>query len=356
MNCGSTSANDYGEDELFQAIHFLLYPDATNAGFVNTCGMLDIINTAPYEGPYHHEDYFQTPYDYAGCGWASPNRFIWGPPYQSGGTGWAGNFNGLDYMLFYNLYCICSQLLNNYPQTLSGVYPTQGDSTWSDFYGNNYETFYPLGAIGSPYNFLSCQPINVTNLTVMSDSMGYGIVQNGYGYGPPQNEWAIGDVTAQTSPNSYIDINARSGSVIVYPGSIFTASCMLNCCQPSNNSYIYEGDPGVSNDRKPIKRSDSINYQMSSEFAPKPEYDAILAYPNPFATQTTFEFAVKETTPVTIDIYDTKGQPLASVFVNQTYNQGNYTQTYDGSNLIAGTYLVVMTTKDDKKTIKIVKN
>lgn len=78
-------------------------------------------------------------------------------------------------------------------------------------------------------------------------------------------------------------------------------------------------------------------------------------YPNPFSNSTTFEFAVKETTPVTISIFDVSGEKVADVFVNQTYKRGNYTQNFNGSSLGAGTYLAVLTTKDDRKSVKIVK-
>ncbi|MFH1380032.1 MAG: 3-coathanger stack domain-containing protein, partial [bacterium] len=61
---------------------------------------LSHLNGAPREGPYAYVN------DKAGYGWASDNRYMKAPDVQYGGPGSGneGDFNGLDYMLMYNLY------------------------------------------------------------------------------------------------------------------------------------------------------------------------------------------------------------------------------------------------------------
>jgi hypothetical protein len=95
---------------------------------------------------------------------------------------------------------------------------------------------------------------------------------------------------------------------------------------------------------------------MSSEFSPKPNYDGIYGYPNPFRTQINVEFAVNETTPVNIAIYDIGGKKVADLITSNIYAQGNYATIFNGSYLAAGTYNCVMTTRDDRETISIIKN
>ncbi len=332
--CHDVTPNHYGEDLLFEAVHQVLYPEVPgNFGYINFCDMENIINSAPYDGPYKHYDFNQPNADYACCGWASPNRFIWGPPFQSGGTGWSGNFNGLDYMLFYNLYCICSQEYENTPITFSGTYPSL-EAPPSDIV---------IGDIGNVLYYSNCLPIQITNFTLLSNAN-----INNINY--PGAAWF------QTSDKLYIDINSYQGMTDIQsgPNTIFEAACPnTNCCIP--DPFIYESDPGLPSDKKAIKMEDTSDYKMSNEFAPKPTYNAILAYPNPFQIQTTLEFAVKETTPVTISIFDLAGQKIIDIISNQTYNQGNYAYVFNGSSLADGTYLCVMTTKDDRKTMKIIK-
>jgi len=47
---------------------------------------------------------------------------------------------------------------------------------------------------------------------------------------------------------------------------------------------------------------------------------------------------------------------LENIISNKIYNQGSYAITFNGSALASGTYICTMTTKDDKKTVEIIKN
>jgi len=326
----SRYSNIYGEDQLFLAVYQILYPNTTNYNWLSLCIMQDIINSAPYDGPFHHEDTTQANADFSGCGWAAPNRFIWGPPYQRGGPGYSGNFNGLDYMLFFNLYTIISEMESNNSTYIPSScipynYPSEPLSCLGNYTVKGYDTL-PY-AIWSNY----CSPIYVNQLNV-SDTGGL---------------WLVG------SEQSFIDLKPTSGNIIIKHGAFFDALCFGTCCQAPY--YTYQSDSGAVHDRRPQRNIDT-GYRMSSEFAPKPNYDALIAYPNPVTIQTAFQFAVKETTPVTISIFNIQGDKVKDVFVNQTYNQGNYVRNFNASGLAPGTYFAVMPTKDNKKVVKIIKN
>ena len=59
-------------------------------------------------------------------------------------------------------------------------------------------------------------------------------------------------------------------------------------------------------------------------------------YPNPFNPQTTIKFAVPKSEQVTLKIYDLLGREVWSYKDFKT--AGNYSVTFDGSNLASGVY------------------
>ena len=52
-------------------------------------------------------------------------------------------------------------------------------------------------------------------------------------------------------------------------------------------------------------------------------------FPNPFNPQTTIRYSVKEATPVTIEIYNVKGQ-VVKTLVSEAKASGHYTATWNG--------------------------
>jgi hypothetical protein len=100
---GLYSANDYGWNLFYPLLYNLLHPASNENMHIDTAAFKAILNSAPYEGPFYHG-----PDDRAPGGWAgSSGRFYDHPPNQLlGKEGFRGNYNGLDYMLFYNFYCI----------------------------------------------------------------------------------------------------------------------------------------------------------------------------------------------------------------------------------------------------------
>jgi len=64
---------------------------------------LNQLNTAPYEGPYN----YGIDNNPKGSGWSASYRWHLKKDMQLGeANGLKGNYNGLDYMLLHNLYCI----------------------------------------------------------------------------------------------------------------------------------------------------------------------------------------------------------------------------------------------------------
>ena len=66
----------------------------------------------------------------------------------------------------------------------------------------------------------------------------------------------------------------------------------------------------------------------------------LATYPNPFQDRATVEFAVKDAQPVTIELYNTLGQRVQTVFEGTAQAEEMLTETIDGSRLASGLYIV----------------
>ncbi|MCX7735691.1 MAG: T9SS type A sorting domain-containing protein [Candidatus Kapabacteria bacterium] len=65
----------------------------------------------------------------------------------------------------------------------------------------------------------------------------------------------------------------------------------------------------------------------------------IPAYPNPFSTSTSFDFAVAETQNVTVELYDALGQKVGTLFSGVVNKNEVNTINIDGTNLSSGLYV-----------------
>jgi hypothetical protein len=115
------AANHYGWDLYFGAIYNILHDKPFN--LADICKMQQILNSAPFNGPFSHNSGDVAPGD-----WAATYRFNGSPPHQTtgdpeGGYYFGGNFFGLDYMFFHNLYYLAHASPTT--TTYSGTYPNQ---------------------------------------------------------------------------------------------------------------------------------------------------------------------------------------------------------------------------------------
>ena len=99
------------------------------------------INSAPCEGPYNYGNVYHPANDVSG-GWSSSYRWRKTKQDQQGGGGFHGNYNGLDYMAFYNLYYI-----------KYGGIPYE-----------NYNDRHLSGTVNTPQNFVAFNTITSTQV------------------------------------------------------------------------------------------------------------------------------------------------------------------------------------------------
>lgn len=81
-------------------------------------------------------------------------------------------------------------------------------------------------------------------------------------------------------------------------------------------------------------------------------------YPNPFNPETSISYTVKGTSPVVVEIYNTKGQKVKTL-VNETKATGNYRIKWNGTDeynrkVSAGVYYYKMSTRDYSATKKMI--
>jgi len=77
------------------------------------------------------------------------------------------------------------------------------------------------------------------------------------------------------------------------------------------------------------------------------------AYPNPANDAVTFSFALPQTGPVTLDIFDIKGRKIDTV-LNEELSTGNYEVGVSTGNLASGVYLYRLTAGDNSAVKKMV--
>ncbi len=76
-------------------------------------------------------------------------------------------------------------------------------------------------------------------------------------------------------------------------------------------------------------------------------------YPNPFNPSTTIQYSLQESSFVQLDVFDINGKQVTSL-VNQRQSSGNYTVSFDGTNLSSGTYLYKLRAGNQSITKKMV--
>ncbi len=360
LGCSGNGGNtiNTGWDIYYGAINNVLY--GTQCSCVDLCKMRDLIYSAPYHGPFAHTT--STPSsnlipDYNRCGWASSRRFGNNENQDfNGDLGNLGNFNGLDYMLLFNLYYLVSEQ-QTYPQIITVndySYSTDGISStingYPDVYPYNYTYVLGwtyVGTQGNPYIITAndCAPIYINQLSVNASTQ----LQSGlFGVNTSTQN---GDLIIEGGASHYIDFNPKVGQLVdVQSGANLTAYCDLNCCTVTPPFYKYQSDPG-SNDDASIRPA----YKKTTEFDTINGQDAIRSYPNPFQNQISVEFFLHTDENASIYIADIAGRKIVDIVKNQQFQKGTNIINYNGSNLTTGSYFCILETGKNRQISKMIK-
>ncbi len=99
----------------------------------------------------------------------------------------------------------------------------------------------------------------------------------------------------------------------------------------------------------------SINMPKLATTGSMADENSINNYPNPFNTNTTFEYTITKAGNVNITVYNLLGEKVQN-FVNKYQDAGTYKIEFDGSNLNNGTYFYKFETAEFVKTRTMVIN
>ncbi|MBT8378955.1 MAG: T9SS type A sorting domain-containing protein [Ignavibacteria bacterium] len=83
------------------------------------------------------------------------------------------------------------------------------------------------------------------------------------------------------------------------------------------------------------------------------EYRLDQNYPNPFNNSTVIKYAIPQEGLVTLKIYNAIGEEVATL-LNETKQAGNYTATFDATNLTSGIYLYRLQSGEFIETKKMI--
>ncbi len=370
---------DYGFEQFYEAINWILYPDYDLLGTIDFCEMENIIVNAPSDGPFCHiSEYgqngdFHPNEDFALNGWASDRRFVAQPPFQFEGQADAfeGNYPGLDYMLFFNLYYLLMEKLQQpaiiqNPSTFaiaqslayggySTVYPfdyyfiQQGNPNENVWFNIGFNNNSNPNTVLSPFIIQAyCWPIIVNALSVNANVT------------LSDNATGSGALELLGGNQYYIDLNPTQTNIIIQRGANFDAVCNQTCpgCEsPYYSGYYFQPDQNANSDaRKAGKNNDSLpTYKKSVEFDTLINKDIIKAYPNPFSTQTTVEFNLENNEAISISLYDTKGCLIDNLINNVVYQKGSHSFIYNGSYISSSSYTLLLHTNRGDKNFTLVK-
>jgi hypothetical protein len=263
------------------------------------------------------------------------------------GTGFPGNYVGLDYMLMFNIYNLMKEKVSSYLPETATVYPTvpsyfTSGINWPitpqipqdyPFVVYTFPNYYNYGFNTSPYIFSSgfcSQGIYIDQLDV----------QNG------------GGLILNPGLDSYADLKPTAGNIIITQGGY--CDILPKCC--NSNVVPYNNEFTDFQTLCAIKPGSIPPYQKSNEFDTIFAYNGIKSYPNPFIDQTSILFSLKNDSPISIYITDVSGKKISDIIKNEPYKKGNYTLNYNGYNLASGNYICVLETNNYRYTYKMLKN
>jgi hypothetical protein len=309
--------NHFGWDVLYGAIWDVLHG---GPGYItDLCKAEQILNSAPWDGPFYHE-----PSDKA-LGWATTRRFIDDPPTQNAGDpNFSGNYNGLDYMLLFNLYYLADKVAS-IPYYVPNTIPFVSDHFPYSTIVNGEQTC--LGSIYDPAIISVPQaPIVVNNLTV--------------GYMLPGCPFTLGDLTIYGGTDGVLINNAT----IEYNLHNFLVFC-TSVCYPNQDLYLFNptwyqrinGNNDNNNELPP--------YIMTDEFK-QIAVPSVIISPNP--NNGIFTLQLKENTQGELFIYNPIGTLIyQSSIVNQQ-------STIDLSSRPRGIYFLKVQSGEKIYTAKII--
>ena len=287
------------------------------------------IDNAPCRGPY-----FYSSTNKAGNNWNSWNMFITPDVGNTtirqngkfGDNGYpnadAGEYNGLDYMLMYNLYNIMNGKNNYYVN-----------------YDNNLSLTGPK-LIGGPeyYNARSYKDLNGARVNGVVNATGVVVSNTGY-------------------------LNIRAGSSInLKPPFLAQGKMDATIYQPTDNAawemtVCSDGTPvnnGTPNGHRTTNRRDNFTDDYTASANSTNQNNLGDSYPNPATNTTKISYTIGNEEAAELFITDATGSKVVSLVKKDLHSVGDFVVDYSTTELSAGIYYYTLKTSSYSKTKKLI--
>jgi hypothetical protein len=329
--------NHYGWDVFYGALW-----DVINGGpgyICDFCKAQQILNSAPWDGPFYH-DANDNALISGNFGWCATRRFFDDNPRQNvGKAGFNGNFNGLDYMLLFNLYYLDMQKQTNTSYVPLHI-PQVSNPFISDHYPYYFVTSYcpngcPIGTISDQAQIFSPTfPVIANQLSVTANS------------GPVPG---IGDLLIFGGVQGVLLTNT-----LVENGAHLEITNTSVNCVPLLSYYF---DPTSYHLRSGTFNSENSSsqlpfYYVSEEFKLKEHVNTLSVYPSPANDNIFVEYCLIEDGSLSILVQDMFGKNVAVVIDHSSQLKGTYKTTIQTSDLPNGMYNCIMKSNDAIPVVK----
>jgi len=158
------------------------------------------------------------------------------------------------------------------------------------------------------------------------------------------------DVERSTTNNVWTKIGSVEASVI-RASAAGQSYAYTDRDVSGSTSFLYRLKMNDGNGES--KYSSTVRVQMNV-VAGKPQL--VASYPNPFNPMTTVRFSVPGGVAVTVTIFDASGKEITRLYDNEVLEAGEYSKTFNGSDLASGKYLLRMVAGDYVATENLILN
>ena len=320
----------------------------------------DQLDAAPCTGPFKYEGQL------SGNGWASALKFHADVDEQNSGSWVDGNFNGIDYMLLYNLYHITMLNEDNTMPPYINLVNRKLSEAMPYCTGHHGMVLNSSPVIGSMSRPITINAFSTIESTQLLDTTvhfaGSVFSQSQLSNCPPQGDYYPSHVTYRAGEK----ITLKPGFKVM-PGSYFHAYIQeFNCWDPVNKSGggIYGADfytpadsllqPLLPMQSNFFSGQDGYLLTANADDESSSMFGSAIAWPNPFTD--VFNITVKPDKPVWLylHLYDVNG---ICVYSLQHYCSATGQQSLgiDVGWLSPGVYACVLRSENQSQTINIIK-
>jgi hypothetical protein len=234
--------------------------------------------------------------------------------------------------------------LNNNDEIRIGAYAN--DVNWDNIIINNnnqQSDANEIGAYANDINWDQWDNMIISNNNQQSDANEIGAYANDINWDQWDNM-----IINNNQQNDVVEIGAYANDIT---DNLITTK---RIDEDTYNMVDVDLESDLDNIIICVERKDNKQDHGGTEFiGTYPRRPRLLQnYPNPFNPKTNIDYSISKNTFVSITVYDITGREVANL-LNEFKTPGNYSVTFDGSNLTSGFYFYQIIAGDFHETKKM---